>query len=200
MSSHVILLTLLTIFEYGGVRYSEQEYENIINECILELNTTRKEDSFNLKPQQKEAVVALLQGVDVLAVLPTGFGKSFIFQLFVLARTKINQLKGISNNIPAVLGICPLVSLVKDQVQEGSSLGIECTAISCDRDCGIGITGREQIIFASAEQALSSDLKNLLRDGELNQRISAIIVDETHTVETWSGNRSVGNTFNIHSG
>jgi len=39
-----------------------------------------------LKREQKEAVSRLLEGKDVLAVLPTGFGKSLIYQSFVLAK------------------------------------------------------------------------------------------------------------------
>lgn len=36
----------------------------------------------SLKPEQKDAVTRLLNGKDVMAILPTGFGKSVIFQLF----------------------------------------------------------------------------------------------------------------------
>ena len=38
-----------------------------------------------LTPEQRQAVEALLQGRDVLAVLPTGYGKSMIFQVYVAA-------------------------------------------------------------------------------------------------------------------
>jgi len=41
---------------------------------------------FVLKREQKEAVSRLLEGKDVLAVLPTGFGKSLIYQSFVMAK------------------------------------------------------------------------------------------------------------------
>ena len=41
---------------------------------------------FVLKAEQKEAVEKLLRGKDVFDVLPTSFGKSLIFQLFVLAK------------------------------------------------------------------------------------------------------------------
>ena len=36
-----------------------------------------------LRPEQKEAISSLVHGSDLLAVLPTGFGKSLIFQLFI---------------------------------------------------------------------------------------------------------------------
>ena len=47
-------------------------------ECFLNVNS--------LKPEQRDAVEALLDGQDVLAVLPTGFGKSLIYQLYVQAK------------------------------------------------------------------------------------------------------------------
>ena len=38
-----------------------------------------------LRPEQRQAVEALLQGRDILAILPTGYGKSMIFQVYVVA-------------------------------------------------------------------------------------------------------------------
>ena len=40
----------------------------------------------SLKAEQKQAVVGLLNGKDVMAILPTGFGKSVIFELFTLVK------------------------------------------------------------------------------------------------------------------
>ena len=44
-----------------------------------------------LKVEQKEDVESLLRGKDVFGVLPTGFGKSLIFQLFVLAKNRASS-------------------------------------------------------------------------------------------------------------
>ena len=44
-----------------------------------------------LKQEQEEAVVSLLVSRDVLAVLPTGFGKSLIFQVFVSSWSQIKK-------------------------------------------------------------------------------------------------------------
>ena len=43
---------------------------------------------FDVRPEQKDAVNCLLEGRDVFAVMPTGFGKSFLFQLFFGNRTE----------------------------------------------------------------------------------------------------------------
>jgi len=49
-----------------------------------------------LKREQKEAVSRLLEGKDVLAVLPTGFGKSLEYQSFVLAKEMAESSVGCS--------------------------------------------------------------------------------------------------------
>ena len=46
---------------------------------------------FVLKSEQKEAVESLLKGRDVFGVLSTGFGKSLIFQLFVLVKNRVSN-------------------------------------------------------------------------------------------------------------
>ena len=46
---------------------------------------------FVLKVEQKEAVASHLRGKDVFGVLPTGFGKSLIFQLFVLTKNRASS-------------------------------------------------------------------------------------------------------------
>ena len=50
-----------------------------------------------LKREQKEALSRLLEGKDVLAVLPTGFSKSLIYQSFVLAKEMVESSVGCSS-------------------------------------------------------------------------------------------------------
>ena len=58
--------------------------------------------SINLKPEPAAAVKSLLNGKDVMAVLPTGCGKSAIFQFFL-------RVKGyMSKDSACILIICPL--------------------------------------------------------------------------------------------
>jgi len=40
----------------------------------------------SLKAEQRQAVVGVLNGIDIMAILPTGFGKSVIFELFTLVK------------------------------------------------------------------------------------------------------------------
>jgi len=54
--------------------------------------------------------------------MPTGFGKSFIFQLFSTAIKQKKISKGKHPN-SVILVICPLISLIEDQIKEGQPLG-----------------------------------------------------------------------------
>ena len=63
---------------------------DVLESALRDLNlaSTRDRDIV-LKPEQDSAVRALLSGRDVLAVLPTGYGKSLIYQLFVRAKNYV---------------------------------------------------------------------------------------------------------------
>ena len=138
-----------------------------------------------LKPEQESAVRALLADRDVLAVLPTGYGKSLIYQMFV--RVKNYEL----NSNAAILVISPLKSIIKDQLQEMELLGYPAkhlAHLSNDdiRRCNF------KIVFATAEKSKRSPFRAMLMDSKspkLHRNISAIVVDESHTVETWTGKK-----------
>ncbi|XP_022808271.1 putative ATP-dependent DNA helicase Q1 [Stylophora pistillata] len=74
--------------------------------------------TLQLKPEQRNAVDYLLKKDDVLAVLPTGYGKSLIFQLFTVAVSIEGEER------QTVLVICPLKIIIEDQIAEAGSLGI----------------------------------------------------------------------------
>lgn len=68
--------------------------------------------SLKLKQGQRQAVDSLLQGSDCIAVLPTGYKKSLIFQLFVSAAA----IKRDGNE--RVLVVCTSQSIIEDQIRE----------------------------------------------------------------------------------
>ena len=90
------------------------------------------ERGFNreLRQEQKSSVKNLL------AVLPTGFGKSLIFQLLTLV-----------NDDHLVLVICPLRSIVNDQIKEASSMGISAGSLSDCLETNI-VSGKYRHILA----------------------------------------------------
>lgn len=135
-----------------------------------------------LKPKQKKAVCSLLQGDDVLAVLPTGFGKSMIFTVFGIAQRE-------SGRAAFVLVISPLKSIISDQI---SQLEGVATAVELTPETVHGVLDEPpDFIYSSAEQVLEKRFLAALKDpdSKIHNRISAIVIDESHTIETWTGKR-----------
>lgn len=124
-----------------------------------------------LKPEQESAVRALLADRDVMAVLPTGYGKSLIYQMFV--RAKNYELNGNA----AILVISPLKSIIEDQLQEMELLGYpakDLANLSNDdiRRCNF------KIVFATAEKVKEKPFRAMLMDSKskLHRNISIISI------------------------
>ena len=81
------------------------------------LNVSREKQKIILKKEQEMAVKELLDGKDVMAILPTGFGKSLIFTIFAIAKGQISR-----SEKTCVLVISPLKSIIDDQIAEMASL------------------------------------------------------------------------------
>ena len=125
----------------------------------------------------------MLEGKDVLAVLPTGFGKSMIFTVFGIVK------KNIIKSPVSVLIICPLKSIVADQLDQLK--GICSAAELTNENFGNILNDPAEFIYCSAEQALGTRFLDAVKDqnSRIHQRMSAVVVDESHTVETWTGMR-----------
>ena len=70
----------------------------------------------------------LLEERNVFAVIPTGFGKSFIFQLFSTVIEQEKILEGLHPN-SVILVISPFKSLVEDQIKVRQYLGLTCASL-----------------------------------------------------------------------
>jgi len=172
------------------------EQEERLNVCIS--NVLAKFQSVSglnleLKEEQETAVKSLLMNRDVLAVLPTGYGKSLIFKTYVMAAEQLNNGTNAS-----ILVISPLTSIIQDQIVEARSLEIKCVSL-------LEITFQElkksafHIVFTSAERVMEKEFRNTLKDSSslLHKNICGIVVDESHTVETWTGKRFVPVALNL---
>ena len=91
---------------------------------VLRRLSTKLRFSLKLKVEQCEALNSLLDGSDVLAVLATGHGKSLIFQLLVLVGKEERRRPA------AVLVICPLKSIIDNQIGEAEGLEIRAVTIN----------------------------------------------------------------------
>ncbi len=130
-----------------------------------------------LRPGQAEAVGAVLEGQDTLAVLATGTGKTAIYQLAGLA------LGGLT------IVVSPLVALQRDQLRvlSGHSAGIEVAELNSSDRAGhrlahdMLVERRPGFVLLSPEQLTHADVLELLA----SSRPHLVAVDEAHLVSEW---------------
>ena len=129
----------------------------------------------SFRPGQKEVIEKILSGQDVIALLPTGMGKSMCYQL------PAHLLEG------SVLIVSPLLSLMQDQVAQLKKMGEKSvTAINSfldpqERTNVLNNLGNYRFIFISPEMLVQPHIKNRLRD----IKISLLVADEAHCISQW---------------
>ncbi|RYG14038.1 MAG: ATP-dependent DNA helicase RecQ, partial [Chitinophagaceae bacterium] len=128
------------------------------------------------RPLQQDIITSVLEGKDSLALLPTGGGKSICFQVPALVKEGI------------CIVVSPLIALMKDQVENLKSKGIEAIAIYA----GMGkreidilldncIYGKIKFLYLSPERLLS----DLVRVRISYMNVNLIAVDEAHCISQW---------------
>jgi len=128
------------------------------------------------RPAQKQVIDKVIAGENVLAVMPTGSGKSLCYQLPALA------LPGLT------LVVSPLIALMKDQVDQLSRLGLPATVINStvSREqqrsrLEQAIAGRIKLLFVAPERFQNDEFRARLEQS----RVSLFAVDEAHCISLW---------------
>ena len=138
------------------------------------LSTVFGFDSF--RPGQEEIVNAVTRGENVLAIMPTGGGKSLCFQLPALAR----------NGLTVV--ISPLIALMRDQVRGLKEAGVVAGALTSgntqeETDAVFASldNGSLKLLYMAPERLAAGGIIGMLR----RANVQMIAVDEAHCVSQW---------------
>ena len=141
------------------------------------LETLKQYWGYNaFRPLQQDIVQAVLDGKDVLALLPTGGGKSICFQVPALIRSGL------------CLVVSPLIALMKDQVDQLKKKGIAAEAVfsgipanTVDLILDNCIYGHVKFLYVSPERLKTE----LLQERVKRMRINLLAVDEAHCISQW---------------
>ncbi len=128
------------------------------------------------RPGQEEIVTAVAGGQNVLAIMPTGGGKSLCFQLPALMRDGVTVV------------ISPLIALMRDQVRALRAVGVEAGALTSgnteeetDEVWRALDAGTLKLLYIAPERLAAGSSLNMLRRIGVNM----IAVDEAHCVSQW---------------
>ena len=131
-----------------------------------------------LKPGQAEAIETVVEGRDVLVVMPTGYGKSAVYQIAA------HLLEG------PTLVVSPLIALQADQVrhlERASGVGTAVAVNSShsesanERSWEAVASGEAEFIFLAPEQLAKPEVVDELA----TVGVSLVVVDEAHCVSSW---------------
>ena len=128
------------------------------------------------RPLQEEIIRDALAGRDVVALLPTGGGKSLCYQLPALARAGLTVV------------VSPLIALMKDQVDALNVNGIAATFLNSSLNAQESLTrlrglyhGDYRLLYMAPERLMQPDSLNNLQKWQVN----LLAIDEAHCISEW---------------
>ncbi len=130
----------------------------------------------SFRPLQEEIIRDCLAGRDVLALLPTGGGKSLCFQLPAVLRSGLTVV------------VSPLISLMKDQVDALQAGGVSATFLNSSLDASRLQArlrevqeGRYRLLYVAPERLMLGSFLAVLR----RLAVELIVIDEAHCISEW---------------
>jgi len=128
------------------------------------------------RPGQEEIVSAVLAGENVLAVMPTGSGKSLCYQLPAIARPGLT------------LVVSPLIALMRDQVRALTAAGVAAGSLNSSNEWAensrvLGLLRRRELrlLYVAPERLARPDTIEMLAESDVRM----MAIDEAHCVSQW---------------
>lgn len=128
------------------------------------------------RPGQRDVISAVMAGEDCLLVMPTGGGKSLCYQLPAVAREGV------------VLVVSPLISLMKDQVDQLTAQGLKATFINSSLEPAEQyarmdqmMAGEWDLVYVAAERFRSSRFIECVQ----RSKLQLLAIDEAHCISEW---------------
>ncbi|EDO46405.1 predicted protein [Nematostella vectensis] len=159
---------------------SQRELKTVVSNVIAE---SSKQNIKSLKDSQFDALYSFLNSEDTFACLPTGYGKSLIYQMAVMV-ARSAKISGLPTK-PFVVVISPLNALIQDQIDSCRSLGLIAAKFELDlcKEENSKTVDETEVVFCSPEMLEPLEAKRLL--SKLDHRLLGIVVDESHCVTSW---------------
>ena len=142
-----------------------------------------KINDFNV--HQKTAIRTFIEDKrDVFVNLPTGFGKSLVFQALPFIYDCVANQHG-----HIVVVVSPLLNLITDQVANLRKLGISATSISDienEEERREVERGSFKIVYGTPEAWLLNERwRNMLNNSTYSSKLCAVAIDEAHVIKQW---------------
>ncbi|XP_078582809.1 putative ATP-dependent DNA helicase RecS isoform X1 [Branchiostoma floridae x Branchiostoma japonicum] len=157
----------------------------------------------SLKPEQHQVLENFLCGRDVVGLLPTGFGKSLIYQLAPTVAKNLRSSALCPEHIktaefPSLIILSPLLALINDQVLEAREFGLSAMSL-CDpsptEEAQI-LSGKVRLMFANPETlVLDEKWRDMLLTERFQNNVVGLVVDEVHKTPSWGEAKKGGKAF-----
>ena len=159
---------------------------SLLKEAVQFALTKIKKNNFILTKEQEESVLAVFSGQDTVVCLPTGHGKSVIFEVIPWCHQFVDKV----HFEYIVLIISPLLSLMDKQVQDPKQRDLKALRLSSDLSSEALVSVKETIItylFTSPEILQEMKWRRMFMNVLYQTRLKAVFIDEAHCVEMWGG-------------
>jgi len=136
--------------------------------------------------EQKQAIQGFLSSKSVFVNLPTGYGKSLIFQCLPMVYDMVHQR---ARGSSLIVVLSPLKALMEDHINYLGNVGIPAIAVGDEEDPDIVqqiANGTYIVVFGSPECFLSTTTwRSLFSTPSFREMLIGVVVDEAHCIVQW---------------